>query len=686
VFATEWSNEALVIVGPNELGGATHLGFENCGEVILYSLDINGLGGDTTMIGIENCRSFTAIDCNFYNTHGDIFHVLGASQLTEFKLISCEIYDVTQSDGFHPDVIQYYPPEISGSFIMRDCHIHGTDHQLTSTFQVSTAEMSGNLFNSCGTFYISVYDGGYFQHNTFLPQLSLTADSATIQMLDNVGAQVYLAGSAGDYTITGNVFDMAWNTPISPSAATNKIVGTYDNLKALLDWGGDYTLLDTSIWEAGYNFYDFTDPNIPPVQEPEESEYEIEYLFDNNDLLDTSSYSNHGTLIGAGDPCYVTGYDSNGIYLDGSHAIEANEFDDVSGLTLMAWVKVDEGGYGTLFWEGDTADWSDLKLEILSDYSIIFRVKSQTSSTNLTTVAGIIDVNEWHHIAAACSDTYQVIYIDGNSVASKSGSFTHNGGHYNLQIGRIYDGVNAAESYLTGTLDSVRVYSHYLTQEEIVQDDPNVSVAFYYYIDATDGNDTTGTGSNLSPWKTLAKAYAEIPDGNTLNLEPGTYAGTTFDRPVGITITGNAVYASQTYIAGDVVLGPNTAGKTYAFENLTITDGGDAEEYPFTVQFSDNQYAELTFTNCVFSSTLANVLYGDADNPLAISLGDDPSFEYRPDSLDANDIRAGKTINGLAGLLDLPDVNDVRYGTAFDNTTKTGTLEVTAGVTDRSRW
>lgn len=44
---------------------------------------------------------------------------------------------------------------------------------------------------------------------------------------------------------------------------------------------------------------------------------------------------------------------------------------------------------------------------------------------------------------------------------------------------------------------------------------------------ATTGNDTTGTGTSASPWKTIAKGIASLVGGETLIVKNGTYAGTT---------------------------------------------------------------------------------------------------------------------------------------------------------------
>ena len=43
-----------------------------------------------------------------------------------------------------------------------------------------------------------------------------------------------------------------------------------------------------------------------------------------------------------------------------------------------------------------------------------------------------------------------------------------------------------------------------------------------YYINADTGNDTTGAGTAVSPWATLAKAYASSAVGDTIHFQSST--------------------------------------------------------------------------------------------------------------------------------------------------------------------
>jgi hypothetical protein len=52
------------------------------------------------------------------------------------------------------------------------------------------------------------------------------------------------------------------------------------------------------------------------------------------------------------------------------------------------------------------------------------------------------------------------------------------------------------------------------------------AIAATYYVDAVNGNDTTGNGSSGSPWKTISKAAGIMVAGDTCKIRTGTYRET----------------------------------------------------------------------------------------------------------------------------------------------------------------
>lgn len=45
-----------------------------------------------------------------------------------------------------------------------------------------------------------------------------------------------------------------------------------------------------------------------------------------------------------------------------------------------------------------------------------------------------------------------------------------------------------------------------------------------FYV-ATNGNDSTGDGSNANPWATIEHAVDQVPDASTILVKPGVYNG-----------------------------------------------------------------------------------------------------------------------------------------------------------------
>jgi flagellar basal body-associated protein FliL len=59
-----------------------------------------------------------------------------------------------------------------------------------------------------------------------------------------------------------------------------------------------------------------------------------------------------------------------------------------------------------------------------------------------------------------------------------------------------------------------------------------------FYVSTT-GSDTTGNGSQVSPWKTLAKATATVASGNTIHVNAGTYTEGACFLKAGVSIEGD---------------------------------------------------------------------------------------------------------------------------------------------------
>jgi parallel beta-helix repeat protein len=85
----------------------------------------------------------------------------------------------------------------------------------------------------------------------------------------------------------------------------------------------------------------------------------------------------------------------------------------------------------------------------------------------------------------------------------------------------------------------------------------------------TNGDDTTGDGSRLRPWRTLAHALEAVPDRAVIRLGPGTFDGAFIGRP-GVTVVGTSG-------ASEVVGGLTIQADDVTISGLTLT--GVSEPY-----------------------------------------------------------------------------------------------------------
>lgn len=95
-----------------------------------------------------------------------------------------------------------------------------------------------------------------------------------------------------------------------------------------------------------------------------------------------------------------------------------------------------------------------------------------------------------------------------------------------------------------------------------------------FYV-ATDGNDSTGDGSAGNPWATITHALDHVPDGSTVLVRPGTYAGRvrlrgTFDQ--GVTVQSEVPYQARLRNDGTVVT--SFYGQGVTLEGFDIAHSG----------------------------------------------------------------------------------------------------------------
>ncbi|UYZ57474.1 right-handed parallel beta-helix repeat-containing protein [Hymenobacter latericus] len=106
------------------------------------------------------------------------------------------------------------------------------------------------------------------------------------------------------------------------------------------------------------------------------------------------------------------------------------------------------------------------------------------------------------------------------------------------------------------------------------------------------GSDATGTGTAAAPYRTIARALQELPDGSTVRVDAGTYPEQVLlSRNVSVRGAGTAAggTASATILEGQLLTAPDGNGTS----GILITTGGGTPEAPVTI-------ANLTLRNYDF--------------------------------------------------------------------------------------
>ena len=125
------------------------------------------------------------------------------------------------------------------------------------------------------------------------------------------------------------------------------------------------------------------------------------------------------------------------------------------------------------------------------------------------------------------------------------------------------------------------------------------------YVDATNGNDSTGNGTETFPFKTIAGAMRKAKAGDTI-LVSGTIGNYFFDginKPVTIQGAGDTRVA----VSGGVTLPANVNG-TVKLNNFSFNGTSTIGLYGST---TDTQYADLDLVieNCAFTQAYGNCVY-----------------------------------------------------------------------------
>jgi hypothetical protein len=130
-----------------------------------------------------------------------------------------------------------------------------------------------------------------------------------------------------------------------------------------------------------------------------------------------------------------------------------------------------------------------------------------------------------------------------------------------------------------------------------------------YYV-ATNGSDTTGTGSAERPWATIKRAL-RAPDGSLILVRPGTYTGQVLlqgDFPSGITIRSETPYMARLRYKGQVVIVVDPASGI-TLEGFDIAHSGTGSEVLVMHINGGNRIGlveNLTFRDNIFHDSYNN--------------------------------------------------------------------------------
>jgi parallel beta-helix repeat protein len=145
-----------------------------------------------------------------------------------------------------------------------------------------------------------------------------------------------------------------------------------------------------------------------------------------------------------------------------------------------------------------------------------------------------------------------------------------------------------------------------------------VAQAKVYYLDATQGNDTTGDGSSTKPWKTFSHALGSILPGDTLEVRAGTYGEQVVVNVLGLStdpVVLRAAPGASVVIDGSAVPLPQDEGLVYVTGTYVTVDG-------FEVKSSKRAGIHVfdknnTIINCkVHDSLYSGIHFETADNSL----------------------------------------------------------------------
>ncbi|HGJ66167.1 TPA: LamG domain-containing protein [bacterium] len=195
------------------------------------------------------------------------------------------------------------------------------------------------------------------------------------------------------------------------------------------------------------------------------------YLPFNGDAMDASGNGNNGVIVGNAN--WVAGKFDKAMLFDGATYIEVADkpnsgFDNVPGLTIELWIKIDEHHDNGIVVKLSNAGqyWPcSYNLETWSDQLIYFDIGADIGKYTTSNYP----LGEWFHMAGVFDGKAKEdrLYVNGElkSTTARPETVVPDG-DLPVYIGCVAPG----QLFFKGTMDDLAIYSRALTQAEIMSD------------------------------------------------------------------------------------------------------------------------------------------------------------------------------------------------------------------------
>jgi len=135
-----------------------------------------------------------------------------------------------------------------------------------------------------------------------------------------------------------------------------------------------------------------------------------------------------------------------------------------------------------------------------------------------------------------------------------------------------------------------------------------------------DGNDTTGNGTEETPYLTLSKAHTEATTGDTLHAMAGTHTWVTTTITKAVTIQG-ASPTTTIFDAGGTTANVylrNSVNGTIVNDITFTNNGTSSPDLPIIFSGVSNATTNLYFNRCIFHTLYYNADGGSGDSDISL--------------------------------------------------------------------